>query len=229
MGAFNSLFAATVLFVGAHFLLTSHPVRSAMVEKFGKLFLGLETLVYILSFVWMLFAYGDAPYYELWAQEAWMRFVPAVFMPIAFVLAVAGLTTKSPTAVGAEDLARESNPAPGILRVTRHPFLWATSLWALSHLLVNGDLGSVILMGGILVLSLGGMVHIDSRREKALGSDWGPMKLTTSLVPFAALLSGRTSMDWKGLGWWRPLLGLLLFVGVMHGHEMLLGVSALPH
>ncbi|MGO1119363.1 NnrU family protein [Rhodovibrionaceae bacterium A322] len=229
MGDFNSLLAATVLFVGSHFLLTSHPLRAVMMGKFGKAFLGIEALIYTASFVWMLFAYGDAPYYELWAQAGWMRIVPAVLMPVAFVLVVAGLTTKSPTNVGAEDLAKETNPAPGILRITRHPFLWGTTLWALSHLLVNGDVGSVIMMGGILILSVGGMVHIDSRRERSLGADWGPMKLTTSLVPFAALLSGRTKMDWKGLSWWRPLLGLVLYMGFMHGHEMLIGVSAVPH
>ena len=227
MGAFNSLVAATVLFVGAHFLLTSHPVRTAMVEKFGKLFLGFEVLVYLLSFLWMLTAYGNAPYYELWPSADWTRLVPAVVMPFAFVLA-AGLTTRSPTAVGLEDLARERNPAPGILRITRHPVLWGVTLWALSHLLVNGDLATVVMIGGILLLSVGGMLHIDSRREKALGADWGPMKLTTSVLPFAAIATGRTTMDWKGLGWWRPVLGLLFFVAFVVGHEALIGVSSAP-
>src|SRR3546814_6275784 len=74
------------------------------------------------------------------------------------------------------------SPAVGILSITRHPFLWGTGLWALSHLLANGDLGSIVMMGGIAILSFGGMQHIDQRRESHLGASWGPMKLTTSEI-----------------------------------------------
>src|SRR3546814_15873667 len=89
------------------------------------------------------------------------------------------------------------SPAVGILSITRHPFLWGTGLWALSHLLANGDLGSIVMMGGIDILSFGGMQHIDQRRESHLGASWGPMKLTTSVVPFAAALAGRTKVAWR--------------------------------
>src|SRR3546814_17614205 len=87
------------------------------------------------------------------------------------------------------------SPAVGILSITRHPFLWGTGLWALSHLPANGDLGSIVMMGGIAILSFGGMQHIDQRRESHLGASWGQMKLTTSVVPFAAALAGRTKVE----------------------------------
>ena len=125
------------------------------------------------------------------------------------------------------EVAHQGDLSPGMLRVTRHPFLWGTALWAASHLLVNGDAASMVLMGGVLVLSLGGMRHIDQRRE-ALGGNWGPVKLTTSALPFAALASGRTTMDWRGIGWWRPLLALVLYGALLHGHAWLIGVNALP-
>jgi uncharacterized membrane protein len=32
-----------------------------------------------------------------------------------------------------------------LIRFMRHPFLTGLSLWALSHLLVNGDLASIVL------------------------------------------------------------------------------------
>jgi hypothetical protein len=35
-------------------------------------------------------------------------------------------------------------------------------------------------------------------------------------------------MDWKGLGLWRPVLGLAVYAAVMHLHPWLVGVSALP-
>lgn len=230
LSGLNELLAATVLFVGAHFLLSSQQVRGNLVQRYGEgRFRGLYSLVVAVAFVWMVFAYGGAPHMELWAPEPALRWVPLVAMPFSFILVVAGITTRSPTLAGFETAAGdELNPAPGILRVTRHPFLWGTTLWAASHMIANGDAATAVMTGGILVLSLGGMQHIDQRREASLGAAWGPVKLTTSVIPFAALLSGRTEMDWAGLGWWRPLLGLVLFAVTLGAHSVIFGVSPLP-
>ena len=121
---------------------------------------------------------------------------------------------------------RPGRPA-GILSVTRHPFLWGTGLWALAHLAVNGDAASILLMAGIALLSFGGMWHIDRRRAAALGSAWGPVALTTSVIPFAAILDKRTRLDGAGIGWWRPALGLLLYAVLLLSHGWLLGVPVL--
>ncbi|SMF78873.1 Uncharacterized membrane protein [Tistlia consotensis] len=224
----NQLLAATVLFVGGHFLLSSQALRPGLVARLGETgFRGLYSAVAGVGIVWMCFDYADAPHVQLWALPL-LRWLPLILMPFAAILAVAGLTTRSPTAVGGEHLAGGIEPAPGILRITRHPFLWGVALWAVGHLAANGDLASLVFFGGFLVLALGGMQHIDHRRERALGSDWGPMKLTTSLLPFAALATGRTTMDWRGLGWWRPLLGVALYLALLHLHPLLFGVSPLP-
>ena len=79
-------------------------------------------------------------------------------------------------------------------------------------------------MGGILVLGLGGMAHIDQRREAGLGSAWGPIKLTTSVVPFGAILSGRCKLDWAGIGCWRPAGALVLYAAIMNAHAWIIGV-----
>lgn len=42
----------------------------------------------------------------------------------------------------------------------RHPMLWGVVLWALAHLLVNGDLASVILFGGMGIWALAEMVLV---------------------------------------------------------------------
>ena len=178
----------------------------------------------------LLAAYRDAPFQTVWMPAPVFAWVPLVVMPFAAILMVAGLTTPSPTLVGGERFldGAPGSPAVGILSVTRHPFLWGTGLWALSHLLVNGDLTSMVMMGGIAVLSFGGMLHIDQRREASLGAAWGPMKLTTSLLPFGAIVTGRTRLDWRGIGWWRPLLGLAVYAALLHLHLGLIGVSPLP-
>src|SRR5690606_1989595 len=44
---------------------------------------------------------------------------------------------------------------PGrIQRLSRHPTLWATLLWAVAHLLSNGNLADVLLFGGFLVWAI---------------------------------------------------------------------------
>jgi uncharacterized membrane protein len=234
LGSLNALFAATVLFVGGHFVLSSPPVRSFLVDRLGpRRFRALYSVLVTVAFVWMLFAYGAAPRTMLWYPAPALAWIAIAIMPFALILAVAGVTTRSPTAVGGDtqtdDFATSTQaPAPGILRITRHPFLWGTALWAASHLLVNGDAASVVMMGGILILSLAGMRHIDARREESLGAAWGPIALTTSVMPLAAILSGRAKFDWQGIGWVRLGAALLIYVVLLYLHPWLFGVSALP-
>ena len=230
-GSLNLLFAATVLFVGGHFLLSSESLRGPLTQRLGENgFRGLYALFALASFIWMLKAHGDAPIAQVWTPPPFFTWIPVLVMPIALLLVVCGITTASPTAIGGEKLLSEAHrdPAPGILRITRHPLLWGIALWALAHLSVNGDAATMVMILGILVLALGGMRHIDLRREQTLGSAWGPLALTTSLLPFAAIASGRNAMDWKGIGWWRPALTLALYLGLLYGHPWLFGASALP-
>ncbi len=178
----------------------------------------------------MTSAYRAAPVIAVWEPPAALTWIPLLLMPIAVYLLVAGLTTRNPTLVGGDRMLASGlpqKPAPGIISITRYPFLWGTALWAAAHLAVNGELADITLMGGILILSLGGMMHIDSRREDSLGAAWGPVKLTTSVIPFAAILSGRTQLDWRGIGWWRPLASVVIYVLILQIHAWM-GVSPLP-
>lgn len=228
----DSLLAATVLFVAGHFILSGKPLRTALVARVGdRLFRGLYAAVATAAFAWMAVAYSDAPIIPLWARAAALDWVPVVVMPIALMLVVAGATTPSPTTplpARAGVQTPPDLPIGGILTITRHPVLLAIALWAASHIIATGDAASLIMVGGMLVLTLGGMWHIDRRRETELGSAWGPVMLTTSAVPFAAVLAGRSRIDWAGIGLWRPTLGLALYAALLAAHEWVLGVSALP-
>ena len=83
-------------------------------------------------------------------------------------------------------------------------------------------------LGGILFLAVGGMFHIDRKREARLGSDWGPIALTTSRWPFVAIITKRTRFDWPGIGWWRVTLALAIYVAIVFGHEFVFGVAPYP-
>ena len=231
-GTLDSLIAATAVFVAGHFVLSSRPLRQPLQRALGeRLFLAAYSIAALAAFVWMLSAYGAAPELAVWAPPPALRWVPLALMPLACILVVGGLTTPSLTMVGggqAEGAGEPRSAAPGMIGITRHPALWGFSLWAASHLAVRGDAANMILMAGILVLALGGMVHIDLRRAQTLGAAWGPTKLTTSVLPFAAILSGRTKLDWKGIGWRRPLAGLVLYGVLIFAHPWIAGLALIP-
>jgi uncharacterized membrane protein len=145
-------------------------------------------------------------------------------MPFAAILLVAGYSTRNPTAVGMERSARADDPAPGLLRVTRHPVLWAIGLWASSHAIANGDLSSLVFFGLLAALALGGTVLIDRKKQLALGSNWSRLAEVTSNLPFAALVAGRTGLRWRDIGLLRIAAGLLLYAVLYLAHPIITGL-----
>jgi uncharacterized membrane protein len=149
-----------------------------------------------------------------------------VLVFVSFLFVGIGLATPSPTRVGMESkLAQGTDLARGMVRITRHPFLWGVALWALVHLIVNGDLASFILFGSLLVLALGGTVAIDAKRRRKFKDGWAQFAQTTSSVPFAAILSGRNSIvaALREIGVVRPLVALLAYVLTLCLHGRLFG------
>ena len=53
-------------------------------------------------------------------------------------------------------------------RFIRHPQLTAIKLWAVAHLLVNGDLASLMLFGGLLVCAVLAVILINRQDEPPL-------------------------------------------------------------
>ena len=228
-GSIEILVVAVACFVGGHFVLSGTSVRTALIGILGEAgFRGVYSLAAMATLAWTVIAYGAAPRVELWASNMGLTHVAAVLMPFACILAVAGITSRTVTMVGGESLAQSPQPAAGIVSITRHPFLWAVALWAVSHIAANGDVASVILFGGMAVLALGGMAHIDHRRRLALGADWGPVAMTTSVVPFLAAIQGRNRIDWRGIGWARLAGGVALAVALPFLHPWISGKAIVP-
>ena len=114
-----------------------------------------------------------------------------------------------------------------MLRVTRHPTMWAFALWGIGHIIANGDLAALIMFGSIIVLALVGTRLIDARYEAKLGDAWRNFAATTSNLPFAAILAGRQSLALGEIGGWRIALAIGLFAVVLAAHPWLFGVSPL--
>ncbi len=223
-----SLVIAGVAFCGSHIMLSSTRLRGSLREQLGEYgFLAVYSLTALVTFAWFLVAYRHAPTLVLWPAQRWMALVPVVVMPLATILLVAGYSTPNPTAVGMERSARADDPAPGILRVTRHPVMWAIGLWAISHVVANGDLRSLVFFGAFAVLSLGGTVLIDRKKQLALGSNWSRLAELTSNLPFAALVTGRTRLRWRDISLLRIAAGLLLYVVLYRAHSIIAGVPVM--
>jgi uncharacterized membrane protein len=148
---------------------------------------------------------------------------------VAFMLAVPGLLTPNPTSVRQEDRLEKPDAVRGIIRVTRHPFLWGVALWAAGHLMVNGDLASLIFFGSLLGLAVFGTASIDAKRRRALGAKWDAFAAQTSAVPFAAIASGRQSLKIGEVGWWRLGVAVIVWGALLFAHPLLFGVRALPN
>ncbi len=218
---------AAVFFVASHFALSHPPVRGVLVARLGeKAFKVAYGIVALAAMIWLVKAYNAAPYVELWPTANWMRHVPLSVMPFAAILLVAGVTTRSPTAMYWNSPALDES-IPGILMVTRHPVMWAITLWALTHLVPNGDLASLIFFAAFAGLALAGMPAIDRRRRAMMGETWESFEAVTSAVPFAAVAEGRAKVSLGQVGVLRIAGGVLLYGLLLFGHQAVIGVSPL--
>ena len=223
-----SLVIAGVAFCGSHILLSSTRLRGSLRDQLGERgFLAVYSVTSLVIFAWFVAAYSAAPTIVLWPRQRWTALVPVSVMPLATILLVAGYSTRNPTAVGMERSARADDPAPGILSVTRHPVMWAIGLWAVAHLIANGDLSAVLFFGSLAALALGGTVLIDRKKQLALGSNWARLAELTSNVPFAALLTGRTKLRWREIGLLRVAAGLLLYAVLYLAHPIVTGLPVM--
>jgi uncharacterized membrane protein len=223
------LILAAIVFVGSHILLSGTPLRGVLVKIVGETgFLALFSLIALAALVWMAWAYSDADYVGLWQAGhalkgiAWLVMVPAV------ILVVCGNATPNPSSVGSEKVLERENAAGGIFSVTRHPLMWGIAFWAGAHLLANGDLASVIFFLAILVLVFAGVASQEAKKRAKMGEAWDRFAADTSFLPFVAIAQGRRKLDWKGIGWWRIGLSLVVYAVLVLLHPAVIGVSPMP-
>ena len=223
----SSLIAASAFFLLIHFGVSGTRLRDAVVARLGEgRYRAVFALASLVGLVWMSRAYGRAPVVDLWGQLVGLRPLAFALVLVAFLFVGIGLATPSPTRVGMESkLAQGAGVARGIVRITRHPFLWGVALWAIVHLIVNGDLASVIFFGSLLLLALGGSASIDAKRRRTFGDAWNRFAQATSNVPFAAIAAGRNQLRpaLREIGVLRPVIALAAFALLLALHGRLFG------
>ena len=177
------LILGVVLWVVPHLFKRAMPEARARMGNAAK---GLVTLASFAALGLMIYGYRSADFITVWTPPTWATHINNLLMLIAvffFTLA----------------------HSKGKLRARfRHPMLISVKIWATAHLLVNGDLASIILFGSMLAWAVVSVIMIN-RAEPWVPKTPGPAK--RDLVT--------------------PAIALVAFV-VFPGIHMALGVSPFP-
>lgn len=127
------LLLGLALWWAAHLFKRILPERRAALGKKGK---GLVAGALAVAILLMVLGYRGTPSVTLWTPPTFLTHVNNLLVLLAFYL-------MSPA------------PAKGaLLTHMRHPMLTGFGLWAIAHLLVNGDLASILLFGGLWAWSI---------------------------------------------------------------------------
>ncbi len=163
-----------VLFLGVHSVSIVSPAwRDARAAAMGEgAWKGLYTLASIVGFVLLIYGYGLARQEPvvLYTPPAALRHLAMLLMLPVFALLLAAYL-------------------PGrIKRAAKHPMLLAVKLWALAHLLVNGNLADVLLFGGFLLWAAADRVSMKHRAQRPLpGAPASPMNDVIAVVAGLAI------------------------------------------
>jgi uncharacterized membrane protein len=165
------LILGLILWAAAHFFQRVMPEARARMGDKGK---GVVAVVIIVSMVLMVVGYRSVGDIYVWSPPSWGMHLTDLLMVIAVVLI--GLGSSQSRLRGA----------------LRHPMLIGIIVWAVAHLLVNGDMGSIVLFGGMFVWAKAQIIMInrsspDWQRPEP-GNLAGDVKLAIiSAVIFAAI------------------------------------------
>ena len=203
-----NLIAAAAVFIAMRRVIAGTRLREVIVARIGeRLYLAVFSVTTVLVLTWLGFAYAGArsapANRHLFELGVDLRPAQLALQLAAIVLIVTGLSTANATITTLGGLVRRKQPVQGILRVTRHPFLWGVAIFAIGHMLVRADVASWILFGTLAFVALTGTVSIDAKRKAAFGDAWDAFAARTSNLPFAAIVQGRQPFRPGEIGWLR--------------------------
>lgn len=140
------LVAGLLLWSVVHFIpAAAVSFRASLIEKMGKgAYSAVFALLIIASIVLIVFGWRSI-------TPSFLYVLPEL-KTVAMVLVLLGFL-----------LMGAANYATRIKQVVRHPQLTGVAVWAVAHLLLNGDTRSIVLFGGLLVWSVVEILLINKR------------------------------------------------------------------
>lgn len=120
--------------------------RAAVIAQMGeRRYKAAFALVSLAAVVLMVIGYRQADFINVWTPPGWTVHLNNLLMLVAVFL------------IGARDAKSSAR------HYVRHPMLAGVKVWAFAHLLVNGDLASVLLFGGLLAWAVVAMIGSNRR------------------------------------------------------------------
>jgi len=190
------LVVGLVLFFAIHLVPTAPDLRAGLIQRFGaSAYKALFGVISLAGFVLIVMGYhkmqlNPGKNVVLWESPLWLNHVTWLLMLPAMIALVAAYVPSR------------------IHSALKHPMLVAIKLWALSHLIVNGDLASLVLFGSFLAYAIYDRISV--KRRGALG----PLGAKTGGI------AGDITV---------VVAGVALYAFMLHmGHGWLIGVPLLP-
>lgn len=213
----SNLVVAISIFLLSHVIPAYKPLRNGLVRLMGeRVFLISYGSLSTFLLLWLFWAFFNAPYQELWGSINWTRWVPLLTMPVACILAVVGLLSPNPLSISFVAAAKYDPAKPGIVALTRHPAILGLFLWAMCHIPPNGDVAALLMFGLLALLSAYGPISLNMKKRQRLGDEeW--MRLTNE--------AKAASISLRQIGWLRILGGLAVYILLLLGHELFIGVA----
>jgi len=146
-----------VVFLGTHIFVTLRGPRARAVARLGYGYRALFALVAIVGLaliVWGFGAYRAHEWVQVWTPPAFMRHITIGLMLFAVIFMTAAFIPSH------------------VKKWLKHPMLNAVKMWATAHLLVNGDLGSIILFASFLAWA--SYARIAAKRRGDRGTTTAP-------------------------------------------------------
>ena len=222
----NLIFAA-VIWIAVHQGIAGSRLREAMAGPLGENgFRAVFSLISVAALGLLILAFRAAPAMVWWHTPPLALDGLALVMLVASVFFMASIAAPNPTAVGQEDSMAKG--AKGFQRITRHPMLWSFALWGIVHILANGEAAACVFFGAFTISALAGMRSIDRKLKRRDPYNFTLLARESSVLPGAALFSGRTKLQPGEIPWYVPVAGFLLWIGLILAHKLVIGVPAVP-
>lgn len=182
------LLAGLSVWVGAHVWKRLAPASRERLGSPGK---GVVAVLLIISVILMVFGYKNAFGPVWWGASSALVGINNLLMIAAFYIYASGATPPG-------------KPRNRLGTKLRHPQLTGFSLWAVAHLIPNGDLASFLLFGGLLVWALFEMALINRSEPAWQSPEWGgrASEIRIAVIGFVVLLVTIGIHSWIGVTPW---------------------------
>ena len=171
------LILGLLLWSGTHFLKRLAPAaRASMQDKMGDGSKGVIAVLMVISIVLMVIGYRGADTAVFWGRSPAMTGINNLLMIVA--VALFGVNSSKSRFRGK----------------LRHGMLSGVVVWAVAHLLVNGDVASIVLFGGLAAWAVAQMIILNRTTEPEPpfedGTMAGDIKLLVITLVLYAIISG---------------------------------------